>query len=191
MGLMGVLVLVVPFLIYVKFRPRRPERPLLVSRLGDFLKWHLPFLHWFENNYSLLQVVESLRLALGAGRTVNTAIAQTLNLDVNYFFRKRLSDWRVKVERGEDVADAARGCGLGETLAWAFDQKVNKGNTPAILETLETIYRSNYSYRVNLARYISWPCMILAIASCVGFVVYALFAPLVHMINTLTVILFT
>jgi len=185
-----ILLVVVPLSIYVKFRPRRPGRPYLVSRIGDFLKWHMPLLHWFENNYSLQQAVETLRLALKAGGTVNGAIAQTLDLDVNYYFRKRLTRWLHMVERGEDIAAAARQSRLGGTLAWAFDQKVNKGNTMAILETLESFYRSNYSYRINLARYIMWPCTILLMASAVGFIIYSLFVPLVKMISSVSVVVY-
>jgi type II secretory pathway component PulF len=74
---------VVPVSIRIRFRPRRPDKPYLFSRIGDFIKWHLPVLHWFENNYSTVQVVELLRLSLNAGCTVNDAIANTLNLDVN------------------------------------------------------------------------------------------------------------
>jgi len=187
LGLLTILCLAVPFGVYIKFRPRQAGRPYLVSRIGDYIKWHLPFFRWFENNYSLLQVVQSLRLGLKAGATVNSAIAQTVELDVNNCFRLRLAKWLREVERGEDVSESARKCGLGGSLSWAFDQNVNKGNTPAILETLESVYRSNYSYRVNLFRYISWPFTVLAVACFVGFVVYALFSPLVKIINVLAV----
>jgi len=191
LGLLIFICLAVPFGVYIKFRPRRAGRAYLVSRLGDYIKWHLPFFRWFENNYSLLQVVQSLRLGLKAGATVNSAIEQTAELDVNHCFRLRLVKWRREVERGEDVSQSARRCGLGGSLAWAFDQNINQGNTPAILETLESVYRSNYSYRVNLFRYISWPFTVLAVACFVGFVVYALFSPLVKMINVMAADVFT
>jgi len=181
----------IPFGVYVRLRPRRPGRAYMASRMGDYIKWHLPFFRWFENNFSMLQVVQSLRLGLKAGTTVNSAIEKTTELDVNHCFRIRLAQWHQMVERGEDVSESARKCGLGGSLAWAFDQKANQGNTPTILETLESVYRSNYSYRANLFRYISWPFCVLAVASFVGFVVYALFSPLVKIINTLASDVFT
>jgi len=170
---------VVPVSIYVKFRPRRPMRLQLLSRIGDFIKWHLPIFHWFEKNYSLIQVVDFLRLALKAGEPINEALRQALALDVNGYFHKRLARWREKVERGENIAQSAHESGLGYTLAWAFDDKVNRGNTPMILESLSCFYKTNYSYGVNLARYILWPCFILIMAAAVGFVVYAMFSPMV------------
>jgi type II secretory pathway component PulF len=171
--------------IYVRFRPRRPHEPHLLSRMGDFIKWHLPLLHWFERNHSMVQAVEVLRLSLNAGCTVNDAIANTLDLDFNSCFRKRLQEWLDKVEAGHDISISARESGLGSALAWAFDQNVNQGNTLSVLQTLETFYRSNYSYRINLLRFILEPFVTVAMGLMVGFVVYAIFSPLVATVEHL------
>lgn len=181
-----IIIVIVPSLIYVRFRPRRHHEPYLLSRMGDFIKWHLPVFHHFEKNYSLVQVVELLRLSLNAGCTVNDAINNTLDLDVNNCFKKRLRKWLEKVERGDNIAMAIRKSGLGSPLAWAFDEKVNQGNTLTILETLESFYRSNYSYCVNLARFIMWPCLILVMGAIVGFVIYAIFSPSIVIITILS-----
>ena len=180
-----IVIVVVPLSIRIKFRPRRPWKPYLLSRIADFIKWHLPVLHWFEKNYSMVQVVELLRLSLNAGCTVNDAITNTLNLDVNNCFKKRLLSWLAKVERGDNIAAAARESRLGNSLVWAFDEQVNQGNTLAILETLESFYRSNYSYRVNLARFIMWPCVTIIMGLMVGFVAYAVFIPMVKIVSAL------
>ena len=177
------ILVVVPISIRVKFRPRRPEKPYLLSRIGDYIKWHLPILHWFEKNYSMVQVVELLRLSLNAGYTVDDTIKNTLELDVNNCFRKRLKEWLEKVKRGDNIATAIRESKLGPALAWAFDEQVNQGNTLSILETLESFYRSNYSYYVNLARFIMWPCITLIMGSMVGFVIYAIFSPSIAVIH--------
>lgn len=174
---------VIPASIRIKFRPRRPDKPYLISRIVDFIKWHSPVLRWFEKNYSMIQVIELLRLSLNADCTVNNAIANTLGLDVNNRFRKRLKKWLQKVEQGENIATAARQAGLGSPLAWAFDEQVNQSNTLTVLETLESLYRSNYGYYTNLARFIMWPCVILMMGAMVGFVIYAIFSPLVIIIQ--------
>jgi type II secretory pathway component PulF len=178
-----VILVIISVSIYVKFRPRRPDKPHLLSRTGDFIRWHLPVLHWFTRNYSMVQVVELLRLSLNAGCTINDAIAGTLALDVNNHFRKRLRQWLIKVQRGENIAAAARESKLGSTIAWAFDDKVNQGNTIAILEMLESFYRSNYSYRANLARFVMWPCVTITMGIMVGFIVYSIFGALITIIN--------
>ncbi len=180
-----IVLVVVPVSIRVRFRPRRPQKPYLLSRIGDFLKWHLPVLHWFEKNYSMVQIVELLRLSLNAGYSVNDAIDNALGLDVNNCFRKRLREWLEKVKRGDNIAAAVRESKLGSALAWAFDEQVNQSNTLSILETLESFYRSNYSYYVNLARFIMWPCVTLLMGVMVGFVVYAIFSPSIAIIGSL------
>jgi len=166
-------------------RPRQPQEHYLLSRIGDFIKWHLPVLHWFEKNYSMVQTVELLKLSLNAGSTVNDAIANTLDLNVNDCFRKRLKRWLQKVECGDNIATAARKERLGSPLAWAFDGHVNQDNTLAILETLESFYRSNYSYRANIVRFIMWPCLTLVLGTAVGFVLYSVLSPMIMIINAL------
>ncbi len=181
--LLLIVLVVIPLSIRTRFRPRRPVKPYLLSRIGDWLKWRLPISHWFAQNYSLVQTIEMLKLSLGADRTVNDAISSTLDLDLNGCFKKRLKKWLGKVERGDNISEAARCAGLGAPLAWAFDEKVNQGNTLTILEALESFYRSNYSYRVNLARFILWPSTTLAMALMIGFVVYAIYSAPIEMIH--------
>jgi len=172
--------------VYGAWRRRRPDKPYLLSQLGDSLKWRLPILHWFERNRAMVQVVDLLRMSLSAGCTVNEAIRSTLQLDVNLCFRKRLACWLQLVERGEAIGDSARRCGLGNALAWAFDGGIETGNTPAVLEMLDAHYRSNYSYRVNLARFILWPVGIIMLGASVGFVVFAIFSSLVATLSQIT-----
>jgi len=178
--------IIIPVSIYVRFRPRRPQKPYLFSRIGDFIKWHLPILHWFEKNYSMVHVVELLRLSLNTGNTVDNTIKNTLELDINNCFRKRLQNWLKKVKRGDNISTAVRESKLGSALAWVFDEQVNQGNTLTILETIESFYRTNYSYYVNLARFIMWPCITLAMGVTVGFVVYAIFIPGITVISSLS-----
>jgi type II secretory pathway component PulF len=167
-------------------RKRRPEKPYLHTWIIDSIKWCLPGVHWFERNRSMVQVVELLRMSLNAGCPVNEAIRDALRLDVNVLFRTRLVCWLQRVERGENIAKSARRCGLGAALAWAFEGGVDTGNTPAVLEMLESHYRSNYSYRVNLTRFILWPLGIIALGAVVGFIVYAVFAPTVQILTSLS-----
>jgi type IV pilus assembly protein PilC len=185
---MGIFVLMVItlFSVRTRFRSRRLEHPYLSSRIGDFVKWHLPLIHWFEKNYSMVHVVEALRLSLNAGCPVNEAIRSTVGLDLNLCFKKRLSRWLAMVESGQDIASSALKCRLGNAIAWAFEQKTGPDSTLKILETLESFYRSNYSYMVNLAQYITGPCVVIMLGLVVGFVVYALFSPMVKIITLMS-----
>jgi len=175
----------IPFAIRARLRPRRPQKPYLISRIGDFIKWHFPIIHWFEKNYSMVQIIELLRLSLNSGSSVNEAISNTLGLDINNRFKKCIGKWLAKVEKGDNIADSARECKLGNSLAWAFDEKINSTNTLVILEALESFYRSNYSYCINLVKCTMAPCVTILLGGIVGFVVYSIFIPMVAIINTL------
>ncbi|MFH1614412.1 MAG: type II secretion system F family protein [Planctomycetota bacterium] len=167
------------------FRRRRIEKPYLLSCMGDFFKWYLPGLHFFELNYSMVQVVGLLKSSLNSGHTVNRAIAGALSLDINICFKAKLRRWLGLVEQGGSVSESARKCGLPNSIVWAFDDKLNRANTPVILEMLEEFYRSNYSYKINLVRFVMFPVTILMLGCVVAFVVYSVFAPLVQIIYVL------
>ncbi|MBN2212463.1 MAG: type II secretion system F family protein [Sedimentisphaerales bacterium] len=169
--------------IYTRFQPRQPRYLSFLSRLGDWIKWHLPVTHWYELNYSLLRTTAALRLCLNAGTTVDNAIAYAIDADVNYCFRPRLRRWLAQVRQGGDTAHSARTNRMGAPLAWAFDDNVNRGNTPYILGQLEGMYRHAYSYWVSIARCVFWPLCILALALVMGTIVYSLFTPIVALIQ--------
>ena len=132
-----------------------------------------------------------LRLSLKGGSPLNEAIAATLGLDVNLYYRKRLKCWHRRVEAGQNVAQSARRCGLDSALAWAFDTDAGGVETPKVLDMLETFYRSNYSYRVNLSRFVLWPCVIILLGATVGFVVLSLFLPLISVIEVMSSLVYS
>lgn len=166
----------------VRSRPRRVEKPYLISRIGDFLKWHTPFIRWYEWCHAMQRVAGMLRLSLNAGCTVNEAIADSLQMDVNQNFKKGLTEWLVRVERGDDIGLSAQQCGMGSAMAWAFADVHNHRNTLDILETLETSYRWGYSRLATLARFIIGPCETICLGAIVGFILYAIFALMVAVI---------
>jgi type IV pilus assembly protein PilC len=166
------------FIIYVftmGFRRRKSQHVKRLTRLEDWVKWHLPVVHWFERIYSQLQLTELLIVGLNAGYPVNITLRNAQSLDVNHCFRQRIENWLARIEQGENIGLAAVKAGFDKTLAWAFDDTVNKGNTPLILESLEEVYRSRYSYRLNILNSVGCPLMVLSIGLMVGWVVYALF----------------
>lgn len=188
-GLNAIMILLVAlcvtlFIFYIRFRRRTPEKPRFLSRLGDRIKWHTPVLHWFEKTFGNLYLVQTLRTGLTAGYPVNTILRNALGLDVNRCYQKRIERWLKKIESGDNIAQSARDCRLDETLAWAMDDTVNRGNVPQILEGLEEVYRNQYNYRKNVLSAASWPLVVLGLGLTVGYVVYAMF---IGVFSTITV----
>jgi type II secretory pathway component PulF len=184
LGLLLILVFPVGGAVYVriKARPRRPEKPYVTSRIGDFIRWHIPLIRWYEWNRAMQRIAGMLRLSLNAGCTVNESIANSLQLDINDCFKGKLREWLDRVERGDDIGQAARQCGMGSAMAWAFADVNNHRNMLDILEALESSYRWGFSRAATLARYIIGPCETLCLGLMVGFIVYAVFAALVTII---------
>ena len=176
-------VTLMPYVIYTRFRRRSSLKQRLLSRIGDFLRWHLPIFHWFEQNYSQLQLIEILKVGLRAGYPVNTLLRNSLELDMNHCYRKRIQQWLGRIEKGDNIAQSALKSGIGKTLAWAMDDSVNKGNAPLILESLEEVYRGQYNYRLNLLNAVACPLTVIGLGACVGLVVTAMFLPMVKMIE--------
>jgi type II secretory pathway component PulF len=178
-GLVLGICLIVTFFIY----KRRPEKPRLMSRLKDWVKWHTPVVHHFERLLSLQRTIQTLRVGICAGYSFDTIVRQTLRLDVNACFRAKLQHWLRHIETGHPIADSAAFCGLGQPLAWALDEKVNKDNVPQLLEMLEEVYRNRYHYRLNVIHSIFWPFVIVGLGSGIGFVVFSVFSAIVSMIT--------
>lgn len=182
--IIAVLALIIAVIyIRVKTRPRRPEKPYLVSRFGDFLKWHLPFFGFYEWTTAMQRVTGMLKLSLKAGCTVNEAISNTVGMDVNYCFQKNLKTWLKKVEQGGDIGQSAGQCGMGSGITWAFCDLSNHSNTLTILDTLETSYRWAYSRAAGAARAIIGPCETICLGLMVGFIMYAVISTMVAVIN--------
>ncbi|MDH4202258.1 MAG: type II secretion system F family protein [Phycisphaerae bacterium] len=174
------------FKAYLVARKRRPEKPRLLSRLGDRIKWCTPVLHWFEKTFANIYLSQTLHAGITAGYPVNTTIRNAIGLDVNRCYQKRLEKWLDQIEAGNNIAQSAKACGLDKKLCWAMDEKMNKGSTPQILGSLEMLYRCQYNYRKNVLIAATEPLMILCLGLCVGYVVLAMF---MGVFSTITVTL--
>lgn len=172
----------IPLFHFLRYLYRRSGKSSVIYRLGDFIKWHLPVMNWFELSGSLTRVIGFMRVSLNAGCTVDEAIEGAMGLDVNDCFRRRLGDWLERIKNGENISEAARQSRLGNAITWAFDQDVNRGNTISILEMLENHYREHYHFKAVLAGQIATPITILLLGLIVGFVVYAMFLPMIELI---------
>ena len=190
-GLRGSILMIVAVLfpLYAIWRvlrwayPRDKAAAGTLSLAGDTLLWYTPIRHWFEYHFCMIQLTETLGMSLTAGCTVDRAIANCLDLDLNRWFKRRVVQWLSRVEAGEDVAEAARQCRLAHPLAWAFDVNVNQGNTLKVLALLERFYRFNYSYYNHLAKCTLAPTITLLLAAVVGFIVLGILSPAVAIIN--------
>jgi len=183
LSLVGALVVVIGWWSYYHFRTRISYKPGPFLNLVDRLRWYWPLQHRLERNLSTLRLVEILRSGLSAGLPIPQAIAAALGVKMNCCFQKRVSRWLRDVEQGENVAQSARANGISHSVAWALDDQINPGQAPILLEMLEEICRNKHNYIGNLIRSVMWPLVIVAMGAFVGFVVYAMFIPMIYLIT--------
>lgn len=176
------LIIGIPLFCFLRYLYRRSGKLTAMYKFGDFVKWHLPVMNWFELSSSLTRVIGFLRVSLNAGCPVDESIEGAMSLDINNCFRQRLGDWLERIKNGENISEAARQSRLGNAITWAFDQDVNRGNTIPILEMLENHYREHYHFKAVLVGQIAEPITILLLGLIVGFVVYAMFLPMIELL---------
>lgn len=167
------------------FYPRRSGNPSLFTRVGDSFKWYCPGLHWFAASGSHIRIIEYFRMSLISGKSLDKIIGNCINLDVNLYFRHKLRIWHKLVVSGVPVAQAARNAGISKSLAWCFDNNCGPGNTENALTMLQKNYAANYEYRSNIVKEYAGPIFIILCALFVGFVCFAMFTPMVEMINSI------
>jgi type II secretory pathway component PulF len=130
-------------------------------------------------------LAQLLGLSLEAGLTLDRAITDALELDVNACYRQRIRRWLKRVLAGENVSQAALRCGVGRPIAWAL---ANDAGTDALtmLRTVERLQRLQTDYWANVGRVVFTPLVVFVLALCVGIVAYALFAPISNLIRATT-----
>lgn len=176
--------LLLPLFIHTRLRPRKVGGFYALSALGDWLKWHVPLSRHIERNAAQARAAEAIRLGLRAGLPLDAAIEQAAGQDMNYFFALRVQSWLKRVRDGDPVADAARDCRVGPVLTWALDPEMRHRDPAGTLEVLSEIFRGRAEYHRHLLRSTAWPAMTIAWGLVVGFVVVALFLPLVALIHS-------
>ncbi len=179
----GLWVLILFMLMMRLFYVRRPDNPAFLSRFVDTIKWYCPLLHWFEKTVSYVRILEYLQLAEAGGLTMDKTLANCLKLDVNLHFRRRLQNWHVQVLAGVPVSKAAREVGMSEAFVWAIDGETGPGNVGEALDMLEKNYSANLEYRASLLKEYLAPLVVIICSVMVGFVVYAMFLPMVYLID--------
>jgi type II secretory pathway component PulF len=173
----------VPITLRVYARTRRPARPRLLSRAGDFLTWHLLGGRWWLKNRCVADAAEAIRNCLLSGETIDRGVAAAADLDLNGCYRRRLRRWHGRIIGGQDVSVAARAARVGRPLAWAFDAEANPANAPDALDLVARLCRGVNSVRRQVLAAAIAPLTTILLGLMVGFIVFAVFLPLVHIVR--------
>jgi general secretion pathway protein F len=134
----------------------------------------------------MAQVLRTIGLGVRAGLDLESSVRLATEIDVNDQLRPRVRRFAELLASGTNVRTAAEKAELGEVTAVALAGGQRSGNFQAGLRFAADYHDALLSRFLLFVRTLSWPVGTLIMASLIGFVVVALFEPLVHLINSVT-----
>jgi len=172
--------------LYLLVRPRRWGQPRLTSQLADYLRWHLPIARRLNIGRNMKAAYEIVRLGIRSGMDLAPAARLAGQTDLNVYLIRRFNNFADLLEQGDDIHQAAQAAGLGEISAISLTAGQRCGNFDAALRYLIDYHDALASRLAAVIRSLSVPLAVLVAASFAGWVVLALFMPLVALLRAST-----
>lgn len=185
--------LVLASLLFLGFSGRTLWRVLHARRQGaspykgltDRLIWWIPLIGTAARDRGLADVCHILYEAADAGRPMPQALAEARELEINSCLREQIRRWQAGVEQGGAVSDAARSAGLPKLLVGMLATVKGTADVAQVLQFLERYYGARFSRALLLLEGAWVPAVVLVMAVIVGWVILALFMPMITLINSL------
>jgi len=181
--LLMILGFAVPLGMYLDYRPRNLKDLSYPSRIADWLRWHCPGLRRLEFSRGMALMLQTMRVGVRGGMSLETTARAASKIDVNSLLRPRMTEFANLLEGGTNVRKAAEIAGLGEVTAVALAGGQRSQNMDAALRYASDYYDSLVSRWWTMIGNMAWPVCTLMLGTMVGFFVYAMFVPLVALIN--------
>jgi type IV pilus assembly protein PilC len=163
-------------------QPQELPRPAFL----DYLAWATPVWHGVVRDRGMADACDTIAGALRGGQPLHRAIEEATSIRMNEIVRERLRDWQAGVEAGQAADEAARVAKLPPLLCGMIG--TGRGTDPtAAVEFLAAYYHGRFSRSRELIRSGAVPMMALVFGGMVLFLAAGMFAPLVSMIDSLSV----
>lgn len=163
----------------VRFAIRRGRGRALV----DPISWYVPISHAVQRDRGMGDICHLLEELLKAGMPMHQALSQAAGLNVNRVLKRRVRAWAAAVESGSDVGEAARKAGMPALAVGIIASSENGPGMIDALGFLRRFYDGRFSRVAALIQGAVAPAGTLIAAGIVGFVVVAIFYPLVVLIR--------
>ncbi len=168
---------------FCAFRPRRPARPRIASRIADRIRWRMPGFRAMERANGLGTVAAMMRLFTAAGMDLRHAARLAAETDVNLILRGRLRRFAQRLADGMPAPAAAHEAGLGDLFTSAMRTGQRAGQLDPALRYVAEYYGALSSRLQIVLRSLAWPTVTLCLAACIALSVLAMFMPLIALIN--------
>jgi len=178
--------LLIPVGIYMRMRPRRMPKLAPASVLADRIRWTLPWVGRLEFARGMNVVLKTMLLGVRSGMGLAPSAELASRVDVNARLRPRLAQFAELLDKGTPLREAAKRASLGKVTCVAMASGERSGDMAGALNYAADYYGAIGSRLLIVIRNLSWPVMTLVMAIVVGFVVVAMFEPLIALIDSVS-----
>ena len=156
-----------------------------VRWLTDRLAWHVPGVRGVTRWRGYADVCYVLADALQAGHPIDWALAEASRSGVNGVLAEQLAVWGDHARAGEPIAEGAREAGM-PFLMTGLLRTAGGADLPDLFRFLARYYDSRFARSTVVLQAALVPAMSLALGALVGFIVLALFLPLIRLADALS-----
>jgi len=181
--LFGIVVLLVSMFFTNIFLPgfRLPA----FSQIWRWIAWRLPLARDLQRTHGMAQACDVLSTTIREGGTLPASLKSAELLDINPGFRDQLVNFREGIVAGVPAAQAADGAQLPPLLVGLLTTPTDSlESQSAMFAFLARHYRQRFSRTLLFIRSAIEPAFVLVFGAGVGFILYALFSPLVKLISS-------
>ena len=162
---------------------RTDEPPLFLRTIGA-LRWSIPLTRHIDFGLGMARAIRTLSFRLRAGLEVDRAADLASTVSWTNHLRYRLGDFAAEVRGGVPPRVAANRAGLGDVFTSALAMIERGEDAETALAHAAEYYRAVAFRWWRALAALSGPMVTLLIALLVGYIVLALFLPLVTLINS-------
>lgn len=158
-----------------------------LERVRDRVRWSLPFTRQVDWGQGMAAACGVLEMGLTAGIPLDRTARLASDLRINHCVRGRLEVFTTLMDGGASPATAARQARLGAMCAAAL-AAVSRGEDPhTALGHAADYYRAVANRWWHAMAKLLWPLVTLVMGTVVGYVVVALYLPVVALIESVIV----
>lgn len=165
---------------------RGKEKPGVLAQVVGIVRWAIPITRTIDYGLGMATAIRSMAMDITSGTPVDQAAALTSTVGATNRLRYRLADFCHEVHAGAAPHVAAQQAKLGDVFVSAL-KMVERGEDAERVLGHAADYYEAIAYRWwHAIAALSGPLVTLAIAGMVGFLVLALFLPLVTLIESVS-----
>ena len=168
----------------------RPWNETMTQAILDVCGWIPGLTRPIGFGKGMSVAVRVVRMGLAAGMTLPTATGLAATVRVNLYLRRRWEHFGRLIDGGEPASRAARQAGLGNVFAWACrNLETGSADAQSILDHAADYHRAMAMRWWRGLTRMAWPAVTCLLGCMVGYIVLALFLPLVTLINSVSELL--